>query len=964
MAGDRNVVIRLRGEIGDFQAKMLAAGKSVGAVADKMTGAEKESAKFRKGLTEVGDRAGKIGLVAAAGLTAAVGVAAKFDAAMSGVEAATHESADNMDALRQAAIKAGADTAFSASEAADGIEQLAKAGVATADILNGGLQGALDLAAAGTVEVGFAAETAATAMTQFGLSGDKVPHIADLLAAAAGKAQGEVTDMAYALRQSGLVADQMGLTIEETTGALAAFASAGLLGSDAGTSFKTMLMRLVPSTEKASIAMEEIGFSAFDTQGNMKSLTEIAGGLQRGLEDMTVEQRQATLANIFGQDAIRAATLLYEEGAGGIQEWIGAVDDQGYAAETAAIKLDNLKGDLEAFQGSLETLLIGLGEGSQGGLRSLVQGATDATNALSSMPEELQSTVTQMLAVTAITGGGLWFGSKVITGIADTRAALANMSGTAGGASRALAGVSTALKVGVILEGLNLLDAAINETFDQRLDQSNLTRSLDALAQGRVEGEILGQYGEDLTGFADDVELASSKFTAISRLSMKIPFAGDFIAGDTADALRDFEKLDDEFAALVEGGNQEQAQAMFDQLAAAAVAAGHDLSDVSDQFPEYAIALDNAANEARDFGVAQRSTNKVIDDTRGAGSRAASGIEDVRKAARETATDVETLDAALEDLKAQLDVRSQAREYEASLDAVAERLRERADLQKEIAAAEREVANAEDADARSAAVDRLADLRGQLKDFNLTLDISSEAGREWQEALDDIALSAQEAAKGMSGMERTRYLNQARKDFIDLATKITGSKKRARELADELGLVAQKNVKPKVDPQGLDEAIEDTRRWNRMLENLNGKTVKTFIEQTTNRQAGQIERFGGKLYADGGYTGPGAKYDPAGIVHRGEFVFDAATTALYRPLFEAIHRTKRWPGYADGGYVRPVSTQISNSYSTGPSIDYDRLTASILRARPLYGDAHFYDGGDVDREKRRARTAAGGGVNF
>jgi TP901 family phage tail tape measure protein len=129
-----------------------------------------------------------------------------------------------------------------------GIEALAKAGVSTTDILGGGLTGALSLAAAGNQSVGDAAETAASAMTQFKLSGKDIPHIADLLAAGAGKAQGEVSDLAMALNQTGLVASQTGLSINETTAGLAAFASAGLIGSDAGTSFKTMLLRLTPTS--------------------------------------------------------------------------------------------------------------------------------------------------------------------------------------------------------------------------------------------------------------------------------------------------------------------------------------------------------------------------------------------------------------------------------------------------------------------------------------------------------------------------------------------------------------------------------------------------------------------------------------------------------------------------------------------------------------------------------------------
>jgi hypothetical protein len=210
----------------------------------------------------------------------AIKAAADFDKAMSGVQAATHAGANEIGALRQAALQAGKDTQYSATQAAQGITELSKAGVSTADVLGGGLKGALNLAAAGQLDVGEAAETAATAMTQFGLSGKDIPHVADLLAAGAGKAQGSVHDMGYALKQSGLVAAQFGLSVEDTTGTLAAFASAGLIGSDAGTSFKTMLLALANPSAKTKDAMDELGISAYDAQGKFVGIRRCAEQLQ------------------------------------------------------------------------------------------------------------------------------------------------------------------------------------------------------------------------------------------------------------------------------------------------------------------------------------------------------------------------------------------------------------------------------------------------------------------------------------------------------------------------------------------------------------------------------------------------------------------------------------------------------------------------------------------------------------
>jgi TP901 family phage tail tape measure protein len=345
------------------------------------------TAKTTKLGQTVGMLPGKFGALATVGGTAFAGVGlavaasvkrfAEFDVAMDAVAASTGATGSELEQLGDTAMKAAAETKFGAIDAARGIESLAKAGLETADIVGGGLKGALDLAAAGEIEVAEAGEIAASAMTTFGLSGRDLPHVADLFAAAAGKAQGSVDEMAMAFNQTAQVASMMGLSIEETTGTLAAFASTGLIGSDAGTSFRTMLIRLANPTGKARDLMEELGLSAYDAQGAFVGMEALAGQLQTQLGGLTQEQRNAALATIFGNDAIRAANVLYEQGAGGIEAWTGAVDDSGYAAEQAARRTDNLAGDLERLGGELEKLLITGGGAGEGPLRGLIQGSED-----------------------------------------------------------------------------------------------------------------------------------------------------------------------------------------------------------------------------------------------------------------------------------------------------------------------------------------------------------------------------------------------------------------------------------------------------------------------------------------------------------------------------------------------------------------------------------------------------------
>lgn len=374
-----------------------------------------------------------------AALTAGFGYAVKqyadFDKAMSQVQAATHETAGNMNKLREAAMKAGADTKYSGSEAANGIEELAKAGVETKDILGGGLSGALSLAAAGNIEVGEAAELAATAMTQFGLKGSDIGHVADLLAAGAGKAQGSVGDLGYALKQSGLVAAQTGLSIEETTGTLAAFASAGLVGSDAGTSFKVMLQKLQNPSKEAAGLMNEYGISLYDAEGKFKGITAVAGDLKRGLQNLTPAQRDAALATIFGSDAVRAANVLYTQGQEGIQGWIDKTNDAGYAASTAAIQQNNLAGDIEKLGGAIDTIILSSSGGLSDFFRGLVQMATGLLDFMGKLPPSFLAVNLTVVGLTGVALLGVAAAAKFITAYQTMKATLASFSVSARTAS-------------------------------------------------------------------------------------------------------------------------------------------------------------------------------------------------------------------------------------------------------------------------------------------------------------------------------------------------------------------------------------------------------------------------------------------------------------------------------------------------------------------------------------------------
>lgn len=405
---ERTVKVRLLAMVNGFVGGMAEAKKSISEARTEM---QKMSEERRATFTDIGGGMAAVGaaMLGAAGL--AIKRFADFDEQMSYVEATTRESAGAMNLLRAAALQAGQDTVFTAVESAAAVNELAKAGVSTSDILGGGLTAALDLAASSGMGVARAAEVMAGGMGMFRLAGSDAAQVADLLSAGANKSIGEVDDLALALRQVGPVANLTGLSIQETVGTLAAFASTGRIGLDAGTSFKRMLQLLTPQSAAAAAEMERLGISGYDLNGEFIGMVPLADNLKTSLQGLTDEQRNAALSTIFGSDAIAAASELYRLGGEGVEEWIDKVNDSGYASENAALRLGNLKGDIEQFGGALDTALVNAGSNADGPLRSLVQGATDLVNAYSNASDTMQGSVFWIVAVTggiALLGGAFF----------------------------------------------------------------------------------------------------------------------------------------------------------------------------------------------------------------------------------------------------------------------------------------------------------------------------------------------------------------------------------------------------------------------------------------------------------------------------------------------------------------------------------------------------------------------------
>lgn len=347
-------------------------------------------------LGKIGKGMGVAGLALAAGLGVATQTAADFDQSLANISAVSGITGKGMDAVRAKALQLGKDTKFSAGEAAGAIEELSKAGLAMPDILNGAADATVALAAAGGIALPEAATIASNAMNQFSLKAADMPGVADAIAGAANASAIDVSEFGQSLQQVGAVANLAGVSFEDTATAIALMGNAGIKGSDAGTSLKSMFQRLIPNTKEQKELMAELGIITkdgsnqfFDASGKMKSLADVSQILQGSMKGMTAEQKQATLTTLFGSDAIRAAAVLSKEGAKGFDTMAASMKKVS-AADVAATKMDTFNGSLEQMKGSLETAGIVVGTIFLPVVRQIVDTVTEWLNKFLALDEGTQ----------------------------------------------------------------------------------------------------------------------------------------------------------------------------------------------------------------------------------------------------------------------------------------------------------------------------------------------------------------------------------------------------------------------------------------------------------------------------------------------------------------------------------------------------------------------------------------------
>lgn len=383
---------------------MTQLGSAFGEIRIGTGQAEKSVTNLANSLRDVGTKM-SLGISAPLAAIGAAGIksAAAFSQTMAVVKSVSGATAEQMAQMSAKALQLGKDTSFSAGEAANGLLELAKAGMSSEAAL-ASIGGVLDLAAAGNLSVASAAEITANALNAFQLPAEQAVRVADLLAASANASSIEVTDMAQAFNMSASVFASNKQSVEDLSTAIAIMGNNGIKGSDAGTSLKTMLMRLTAPTDTAAKAIDKLGLRVYNTDGSMRGFEDIVKDLAASTAHLSDEQRNQAFATIFGADAIRAANILVGAGA---EEWDNmerAVTKAGAAQEVAGARMKGLAGAIEYIKGTIDSTLTAAFLPLDQALGDMVRWIADLIGKFGDLPQPVINAALAFGAVMAAAG--------------------------------------------------------------------------------------------------------------------------------------------------------------------------------------------------------------------------------------------------------------------------------------------------------------------------------------------------------------------------------------------------------------------------------------------------------------------------------------------------------------------------------------------------------------------------------
>lgn len=310
-----------------------------------------------------------------------------FDTAMSQVAATMGTTVDKIGDVKAKAEEMGRTTKYTATEAAEGMNILAQAGL-SADEQISGIGTVLNLASAGAMSLEESASYTAGAVKGFGDSMSNASYYADLMAKGATLANTDVRGLGEAFSGSAATAKNYGQSADSVTLSLLRLAEQNVTGSEASTALNRAMADLYTPTDNASKALDQLGVSAYKSNGEAKDFNDLVDELNGSLQGMTAEQKNNALATIFTTQGLQAFNKMTASSDATVQKfWKGIQDSSGSAAQQAATQLDNLKGDITLLSSATEGLELGFYNTFSGTIRGAIKGVTSEVSGLAEAME-------------------------------------------------------------------------------------------------------------------------------------------------------------------------------------------------------------------------------------------------------------------------------------------------------------------------------------------------------------------------------------------------------------------------------------------------------------------------------------------------------------------------------------------------------------------------------------------------
>lgn len=370
--------------------KIGEVGEKMQAVGDSISGAGKKLMPLTAAITGIG--------------AAAVKTTADFDAQMSTVKSISGATGKDFDALRAKAVEMGSKTSFSATEAAEAMEYMALAGWETSDMVDG-IGGIMDAAAASGENLATTSDIITDGLTAFGLSAKDAGHFADVLVKTGNSSNTTVSMMGETFKYAGAVCGSLGISIEDAAIATGLMGNAGIKASNAGTALRTGLTNLVKPTDQMAAAMKKYGVEIKTNSDGSVNLMDTMMNLRSALGGLDKTQQAAAISAIFGKNAMSGWSAIVnasEDDFNALTEAIYSAD--GAAQEAAAIKLDNLSGQITILKSTIEGIAIQIGDILMPTVRKIVAKIQEWATVFSNLDKEHKEQIVKIAAIVAAIG--------------------------------------------------------------------------------------------------------------------------------------------------------------------------------------------------------------------------------------------------------------------------------------------------------------------------------------------------------------------------------------------------------------------------------------------------------------------------------------------------------------------------------------------------------------------------------